>query len=148
MSFLYHRDGTYTTLDFPGHVFSTGINNLGQIVGQMVIYPEGGFSHAVGFIATPLQNSPLGYVIEKAKEDLARRLSIAATRIDLIEAAGIVWPNSCLGCPQPEMACAQVLTDGYRIQLEFEGTVYEYHSDTGTHFVYCENPTSPTIPQP
>jgi hypothetical protein len=84
-------------------------------------------------------------VIEKAKEELAQRLSILVTQIDLIEAVKVVWPDGCLGCPQPETGCTLMVEDGYRIQLEFDGTIYEYHSGIGTHLAYCENLGSPII---
>jgi hypothetical protein len=90
----------------------------------------------------------LDYVIEKAKEDLAQRLSISVTRINLIEAVEVVWSNSSLGCPQPGMEYLQVLTPGYRIQLESGGNIYEYHSNRDTYVIYCENPASPIIPKP
>lgn len=84
-------------------------------------------------------------LIEKAKNDLAQRLSVATDQINLIEATSVVWPDSSLGCPQEGMAYAQVLTPGYLILVEYAGNIFEYHTSSRTHIVTCENP-SPPVP--
>ena len=91
---------------------------------------------------TPL-SSGLESLIEKSKEDLAHRLSISISQINLVEARGVVWPDASLGCPQPGMAYAEVLTPGYLILLNAGSKEYEYHASKGTEVVYCENPMSP-----
>jgi hypothetical protein len=80
---------------------------------------------------------------EKAKEDLAKRLSITVTEIGVAEAAGVIWPDSSLGCPQKGMAYAEVLTPGYLILLEYANKKYEYHAGKGPEVFYCKNPTPP-----
>lgn len=96
---------------------------------------------------TPSMPTPvdpaLQSLIEKAKEDLAHRLSILGTQINLVEATAVTWPDASLGCPREGMAYAQVLTPGYLIRLEANGKTYEYHASRGTYIIYCENPTPP-----
>jgi hypothetical protein len=82
-------------------------------------------------------------LIVKAKEDLAKRLAITLTGINMIEATEVVWPDSSLGCPQKGMAYAEVLTPGYLILLEYNNTKYEYHAGKGPEVIYCINPTPP-----
>lgn len=82
-------------------------------------------------------------LIEKAREDLAIRLSIPATEITVIEAAEVTWPDSSLGCPQKGMAYAEVLTQGYLIQLEYNHSIYEYHAGSGMEVFFCANPIPP-----
>jgi hypothetical protein len=84
-------------------------------------------------------------LIEKAKEDLAPRLSLSVTQINLIEAKAVTWPDSSLGCPQPGMAYTQILTPGYLILLEAGRKVHEYHANRDTYVIFCENP-SPPVP--
>ena len=108
---------------------------------------QGDSTHMVPTSSTPVA-SGLDYVIEKAKEALAQRLSISVTRINLIEAVEVEWSDSSLDCPQPGMAYLQVLTPGYRIHLESGGNVYEYHSNRDTYVIYCENPAFPIVPKP
>ena len=82
-------------------------------------------------------------LIEKAKEDLAKRLSITLVDIIVAEAAGVIWPDSSLGCPQKGMAYAEVLTPGYLILLEYANIKYEYHAGKGPDVIFCTNPTPP-----
>ena len=76
--------------------------------------------------STPL--SSLEILIKTATEDLARRLSIPISEIVLLDAQAVTWSNSSLGCPQPGMAYAEVLTPGYLIFLNVNNKDYEYHA--------------------
>lgn len=78
------------------------------------------------------------FLIEKAKTDLAQRLSISISEINLIEAREVVWPDASLGCPQPGMEYAQVLEDGALIVLEAQGATYDYHSGGTRGLFLCE----------
>jgi len=91
----------------------------------------------------PSPSSALESLIEKAKVDLTQRLSIPLVQIDLVEAKEVVWPNASLGCPQPGMVYADVLTPGYLILLEANSREYEYHASKGKEVICCENPTPP-----
>jgi len=86
-------------------------------------------------------------LIQKTKEDLAQRLAISTAQISLVEAAEVEWSDSSLGCPQPDMSYLQVITPGYRILLEANAQVYEYHSNRDTYVILCENP-NPLISPP
>jgi hypothetical protein len=105
--------------------------------------------------ATPMStNSPtpitsgLESLIEKAKEDLAQRLSISKDQIILVETIEVEWSDSSLDCPQPDMLYLQVITPGYRILLEANETQYEYHSNRDAYVVYCDNSNLPALPKP
>ena len=102
-------------------------------------------------MSTPLKtpaNSSLDILVEKVKEDLAKRLSIATSQIKLVEATEVEWSDSSLGCPEPGMEYLQVITPGYRIVLEVNGTPYEYHSNREGYFIYCEETNPPVLPKP
>jgi len=87
-------------------------------------------------------------LIEQARADLAERLSVSITEIDLVEATEVEWSDSSLDCPQPGIDYLQVVTPGYRILLGVNGQVYEYHSNRDTDVIFCENPDSPVLPKP
>ena len=87
-------------------------------------------------------------LIEKAKEDLAQRLSISRIQINLVEMTEVEWSDSSLGCPQPGMDYLQVITPGYLILLGVDAQRYEYHSNRDTYFVLCENSGPPSLPKP
>jgi len=105
---------------------------------------EGDATPMIQPLPTP-SNSDLQNLVEKAKEDLVQRFSVPLFQINLIEAVAVEWSDSSLGCPQPDMFYLQVITPGYRILLESNAQVYEYHSNRDTYVIYCENP-SPPIP--
>jgi hypothetical protein len=71
-----------------------------------------------------------------ALADLAARLSVAPDAITVKAVESIDWPDASLGCPQPGMMYAQVITPGYRIVLEVDGKSYEYHTG-GRGIAHC-----------
>jgi hypothetical protein len=83
-------------------------------------------------------SSGLEILIEEAKKDLAQRLSISVAQINLVEARGVIWPNSSMGCPQPGMLYKQVPYDGALIILEVEGETFEYHVGGNRGLFLCE----------
>jgi hypothetical protein len=82
-------------------------------------------------------------LIEKAKDDLAQRLSISTTQINVVDAKEVTWSNSSLGCPQPGMLYAEALTPGFLVLLSANSREYEYHAGKNLNVFYCENPTPP-----
>jgi hypothetical protein len=93
---------------------------------------------------------PLGAqeVVRLAREDLAQRLGVAVDQIQLVSVEAVDWSDTSLGCPQPGMMYAQVITPGYRVILEAGGQRYEYHTDTGRFVVLCEEKGSSIDPEP
>jgi len=76
--------------------------------------------------------------VERAKEDLANRKCIDKEQIAVAAVKAVNWPDTSLGCPEPGMVYAQVITPGYRILLSCDGKIYEYRSDQGNRVIYCE----------
>jgi len=79
----------------------------------------------------PLSSNPVaqGRVVKQAMSDLAQRLGIATTEIEVVEVEEIQWNDASLGCPEPDMMYAQVLTPGYRIILSAQGQEYDYRAN-------------------
>ena len=82
--------------------------------------------------------------IDQATDDLAARLDVDASTITTRAAVLVVWPDASLGCPQPDMAYAQVLTDGSIIELEQGGNVYRFHTGGTQGPFICEQPITKT----
>lgn len=82
--------------------------------------------------------SDLQSLIENARADLAQRLSIPVTQINLVEAVSVTWPDGSLGCPQPDMLYTQVQVDGLRIRFSVGDHIYEYHSGGRRAPFLCE----------
>jgi hypothetical protein len=73
-----------------------------------------------------------------AVADLAARLDLKEDAITVKSAERVDWPDACLGISQPDVACAEVITPGYRISLEANGGTSEYHTDGGSRAVLVE----------
>jgi hypothetical protein len=91
----------------------------------------------------PVIDPALQPQIDHAQQDLATRLGIAPTDIEVLEAYTVTWPDGSLGCPMPDMAYIQVLMDGALIRLRAFDAVYEYHSGATRPPFLCEQPTPP-----
>lgn len=95
--------------------------------------PEGSASMSSGPI-----DPGLGPYVDIAVADLAQRLGVDAGQITVESATLKQWPDSSLGCPQPGMQYAQVLTDGALIVLAADGKTYKYHAGGSRPPFYCE----------
>jgi len=67
-----------------------------------------------------------------ALEDLSARLGVEVESIAVISAEFVQWPDACIGAAQPDEACAEIITPGFKIALESGGQSFVYHTDTGT----------------
>ncbi len=72
-----------------------------------------------------------------ARADLAERLGIAPEAVTVRSVEAIEWPDASLGCPQPGVMYAQVLTPGYLVLVEAGGRAYEYHTNVSDRVVLC-----------
>jgi hypothetical protein len=81
--------------------------------------------------------------VEIAVDDLAVRLDIEPDSIELLTAVLVAWPDSALGCREPDRAYAPVLTDGSVIELGVDGLVYRYHSGGDRSPFPCDLPLDP-----
>jgi hypothetical protein len=97
----------------------------------------------------PTQSALLQAIEEQARFDLARWFGLSDVAITLVSAEEIEWPDAALGCPQPGMTYAQVMTPGYRLTLQGGGEIYLVHTDLEGHAVLCGDeavPLSPVFP--
>jgi hypothetical protein len=85
-------------------------------------------------------------VVRLIKRDLAQRLDLAPDTIQVVSVEAVEWSDTSLGCPQPGLMYAQVITPGFRVVLEAEGEAYEYHADAGRSLVLCGKDGAPIYP--
>ena len=85
-------------------------------------------------------------VVALAVTTLANELGCAPDQIVVDETTSTTWRTSALGCPQPDMMYAQVLTPGFRIRLRYAGQEYLMHTDRGRRAVRCAGATDPLAP--
>lgn len=60
----------------------------------------------------------------------AEQLGVPADDISVVSVEAMEWPDSSLGCPQPDMIYAAVITPGYQVTIEAQGTTYAVHTDS------------------
>lgn len=94
-------------------------------------------------ILSTLSASGQESLVDVAKQDLAQRLAVPAGEISVVDAREVTWSDGSLGCPQPGMMYAQVLTPGYLVKLAYGGREYEYHAGKDRALSYCKNPSPP-----
>ena len=75
--------------------------------------------------------------VDAAVRDAATRMSIGAGQLGVERVEAREWGDSSLGCPQPGMMYAQVITPGYLIVVAGGGKRLEYHTDTRGRAVMC-----------
>jgi hypothetical protein len=90
-------------------------------------------------VAPGLEDPIIVKVVDKARQDLAERLSLPVDQIELREVRKVTWPDDSLGCPQPGMDYAQVQQAGLLIRLSASGSIFFYHSGTSLEPFLCEN---------
>lgn len=102
-------------------------------------------------VAFPVGAEPL---VTRAREDLAQKLDLPTDAIQLISVEAVDWPDAGLGCPQPDLMYAQVITSGFLVLLEVQDQTYQYHTDNDQRIVLCSDkgwlvyPVVPVSPIP
>jgi hypothetical protein len=78
-------------------------------------------------------------LVAKAKEMVIEtdRTAVAEDEIAVVSVEWMQWRDSSLGCPREGMMYLQVITAGYLIRLEADGSLYEFHTNTGETVVLC-----------
>ena len=86
-------------------------------------------------------------VIAQAKQHLAEDLGIEPREVYVGAVEERTWPSTALGVEEPGRVYATVMTPGYRLVLEAQGTLYDYHADTSGQ-VKPAGLTQPGAPAP
>jgi len=75
-----------------------------------------------------MSNSKDG-AVENARKDLARRLNIDAGEVNERSVEETDFPDMALGAAEEDEMSGQMITRGWRIQLEAQGKTFEYRAD-------------------
>lgn len=66
-------------------------------------------------------------LVERARQNLAQRVSTSLDSVQVVSVEAVNWPDASLGGLRGGGAI-QVLTPGFRIVLNVNGTDYAYHT--------------------
>ncbi len=92
----------------------------------------------------PVTNPEERRAVMAARRALAKERNVQAEDLRLVSIEQQEWSDSSLGCPEPGMMYAQVITPGYLVVFETGGDRYEVHTDKNGRAVFCEKGTSRT----
>ncbi|MCC7023193.1 MAG: ferritin-like domain-containing protein [Thermomicrobiales bacterium] len=84
--------------------------------------------------ATPAASSASGPPFLDA---IARKLGVSPSDVRVLRLEQRDWPDTSLGCPQPDTMYAQVITPGYLVEVEAGGRKFEFHTDEQGNIVRC-----------
>ncbi len=96
------------------------MNVLTDVLGAQVNNP-------LGVTGTPIVTDQ---TVSIARQYLANLLGVNINQVELVSVQQEQWPNACLGLPQTNESCAQVLTPGYQVLLRVNGQLYQVRTDT------------------
>jgi hypothetical protein len=63
-----------------------------------------------------------------SRDDLSQRFGVNPDLVKIQTIESVEWSDSSLGNPQPGEVYSQVITPGFRMLLEVDGSVYLYHT--------------------
>jgi hypothetical protein len=66
---------------------------------------------------------------QAARAELAIALNIDESTISIMRATPREWSDSCLGLGRADESCAQMITDGFVVVLEHDGTQFRYRTN-------------------
>ena len=76
-------------------------------------------------------------IVEPAVTDLAGRLGVKPSEIEVVTAERVTWPDGSLGCPEPGVSYTQALVEGSKVVLGHDERVYLYHAGTDDQPFLC-----------
>lgn len=74
---------------------------------------------------------------DAAIREAVSHLGVPASQLRVSDLQRRTWPDSALGCPQPGVLYAQVVTPGFVVFVDGVGKQLEYHADTRGRAVLC-----------
>jgi hypothetical protein len=67
------------------------------------------------------------------QNQISQNLAVAVENIQITKVEPMDWPNGCLGLPQGDEVCTEVITPGWLLTFNINGQEYKYRVDkTGT----------------
>lgn len=76
-------------------------------------------------------------VADEAVTILTKTLDAPPEDVTILEIQRVEWSDASLGCPQPGMMYAQVITPGYLVKAEVDGEEQMVHMNEKGHGVVC-----------
>jgi len=98
----------------------TLIDRLTSVLGQPV-------ATGVSAVGGPPAVQP--EAVLAAVDSMAQSAGVDVNQVQVINFEQVEWADACLELPQADEVCAQVITPGFLVNLEFNGVQYEVRTD-------------------
>ncbi len=87
-------------------------------------------NHSVPIAQTPQSNpAPSRLLTRRIQRDLAQRLNVAPSSLQIIEATVQTWPDQCLGLARYNERCMGPAVRGWQVQIASSQQMWTYRSD-------------------
>lgn len=83
------------------------------------------------------QGDAIGKQVAAAEEAVRAELRDKNAPLRVIEAKEVNWPSGALGCPNPGSSYIDVVTPGYLIVIDAEGTTFYLHAGLASAPFVC-----------
>ncbi len=93
---------------------------------------EGSGSGESAAVAVPMHE-------KLVRNAVAQQLEVSVDEIEIVNSVRTEFSDSSLGCPQPGMMYAQVITEGYRTTARYNDQKFDVRS-AGTYVKICGQP--------
>lgn len=82
---------------------------------------------------------PVEPAADKARKDLATKLSVDEKSIVILQITEESWTDGCLGLGGPAESCLQALVPGFKVEMLAKGKTYFYRTDKTGDSIRAEN---------
>jgi hypothetical protein len=96
-----------------------------------------GVAVAAGGSPRQVMSAATKSVVDAALDDAVRRTELDRSRLKVISAEAVTWSDGSLGCPMPGVLYTQALVPGYRIRIQANSEVLDYHAGRRGPPVLC-----------
>lgn len=88
--------------------------------------------------AAPITGEVPEALMDAIMRDLEGRLGTDRSGFEVLQAEAVQWNDGALGCPKPDEAYTQAITDGYIVVIRFDGRTYDYRATERGYFRLCD----------
>jgi hypothetical protein len=67
--------------------------------------------------------------VQAVLEQVSQQFGVEVQNIEIVETEQVEWPDACLGLPEVDEACAEVVTPGFRVELTVNDETFEFRTD-------------------
>lgn len=67
--------------------------------------------------------------VQAVLDQVSQQTGVDIQDIEIVTLEQVDWPDACLGLPEADEACADVVTPGFRVELEVNDQRFEFRTD-------------------